>query len=201
MSYKREVYLIGKWCCYAIKIVKNKKARGISRVLYFSWRHCASALTRSEKPLPFIQPDGLPPDRQQPTPRLGRAALRKRAMRLGVGVHGLATRSSYGCRRRRRHRWALTPPFHPYRCPLRIAAVVFCYDLHELAPVWQFHQCGALCCPDFPPLPIHPKASEAAAEPPCFYLIEIKQFFALAGTVPFLKKRYPKDFHDSYATP
>ena len=94
-------------------------------------------------------------------------------MRLGVGVHGLATRSSYGCRRRRRHRWALTPPFHPYRCPLRIAAVVFCYDLHELAPVWQFHQCGALCCPDFPLLPIHPKASEAAAEPPCFYLIEL----------------------------
>ncbi len=36
---QREVYLIGKWFCYAIKIVKNKKARGISRVLYFSRRH------------------------------------------------------------------------------------------------------------------------------------------------------------------
>ncbi len=49
----------------------------MSRVLYFSRRHCASALTRSEKPLPFIQPGGCPPDRQQPTPRLGRAVLRK----------------------------------------------------------------------------------------------------------------------------
>ena len=31
-----------------------------------------------------------------------------------IGVHGLATRSPYGCRHCCRHRWALTPPFHPY---------------------------------------------------------------------------------------
>lgn len=70
------------------------------------------------KPLPFIQPDGLPPDRQQPTPRLGRAALQPRARietlaQSSIGVHGLATRSPYGCRHCCRHRWSLTPPFHP----------------------------------------------------------------------------------------
>lgn len=52
----------------------------------------------------------------------------------------------------------------------------FLLRMHELTPVWQFHQCGALCCPDFPPLPVRPKAPEAAAEPPCFLL-----FFPLYG--------------------
>ncbi len=28
--------------------------------------------------------------------------------------------------------------------------------MHELTSVWQFHQCGALRCPDFPPLPVRP---------------------------------------------
>ena len=74
------------------------------------------------KPLPFIQPDGLPPDRQQPTPRLGRAALQPRARieilaQSSIGVHGLATRSPYGYRHCCRHRWSLTPPFHPYLHP------------------------------------------------------------------------------------
>ena len=44
---------------------------------------------------------------------------------------------------------------------------------HELTPVWQFHQCGALCCPDFPPLPVRPCAPGAAAEPPCLYLSSV----------------------------
>jgi len=39
-------------------------------------------------------------------------------------IHGLATHMVYGCHSCLQHRWALTPPFHPY--PLRGG----CFLLH-----------------------------------------------------------------------
>lgn len=59
---------------------------------------------------------------------------------------------------------------------------------HELTPVWQFHQCGALCCPDFPPLPVRPWAPGAAAEPPCLYFSSVYRC-AFLGKVT-LKRLY-----------
>ena len=43
-----------------------------------------------------------------------------------VGVHGLATYGTYGRTTSLPPRWALTPPFHPYRSLAR-PAVVLCY--------------------------------------------------------------------------
>lgn len=43
-----------------------------------------------------------------------------------VGVHGLATYGTYGRSASLPPRWALTPPFHPYRPTMR-PAVVLCY--------------------------------------------------------------------------
>lgn len=138
---------------------------------------------RPQKPLPFIQPGGYPPDHQQPTPRLGRAVLQKR------------TRKSISRAFQHRCTWSCNP--QSVRLPALLSAPVGSYStfsplpgrfplketrsfggrfllrMHELTLVWQFHQCGALCCPDFPPLPVRPEAPEAAAEPPCFVLFPL----------------------------
>ena len=54
----------------------------------------------------------LPPDSDGPSFR--NAHENQFHAPFSIGVHGLATRSPYGCRHCCRHRWALTPPFHPY---------------------------------------------------------------------------------------
>lgn len=89
---------------------------------------------------------------------------------FSIGVHGLATRSPYGCRHCCRHRWALTPPFHPCLAGFTKETRGFggrsLLRMHELTPVWQFHQCGALRCPDFPPLPVHPRRCRKQRQSP-----------------------------------
>ena len=48
---------------------------------------------------------------------------------LFAGIHGLATYGTYGRSTSLPPRWALTPPFHPYRPRMRMQrlAVLFCY--------------------------------------------------------------------------
>ena len=51
---------------------------------------------------------------------------------LTAGIFGLATRRMCGDASRLASRWALTPPFHPYRRP-KPAAVVFCHIIPGIA--------------------------------------------------------------------
>lgn len=89
-----------------------------------------------------------------------------------IGVHGLATRSPYGCRCCHRHRWALTPPFHPYlagflgrNARLRRSFSVTdarAYARLAVSPVRRPALPG-LSSPSGSPS----RVPEAAAEPPC----------------------------------
>ena len=94
----------------------------------------------------------------------------------GVGLFELATRRTTSTRVLPRSRWALTPPFHPYRDgqwlrsdQLSISAVCFLFRLPKVIDNFQLcimnyalcivhcpfpppavNRCDALCCPDFP---------------------------------------------------
>lgn len=121
----------------------------------------------------------LPPDSDGPSFRSTHENLFP--AHFSIGVHGLATRSPYGCRHCCRHRWALTPPFHPclagFTKETRGFGGCSLLRMHELTPVWQFHQCGALRCPDFPPLPVHRKRCRKQRQSPlaCYSVL----FFVL----------------------
>ena len=86
---------------------------------------------------------------------------------LNAGIFGLATRQRYAGICRHTPRWALTPPFHPYRPYGRRLFSVTLLSLYKDLPV---RKDGALCCPDFP-LPVAILQSnqynprQAAAEP------------------------------------
>ncbi len=64
-----------------------------------------------------------------------------------IGLHGLATRQTYCPEISLFGRWALTPPFHPYR--KSGGCFLLCY--YPLAKIFHIKKHGALCCPDFPP--------------------------------------------------
>ena len=65
-----------------------------------------------------------------------------------IGIHGLATRQTYGRRTLLPPRWALTPPFHPYRSSDRRLFSVTLLHPHGRQAV---NLDGALRCSDFPP--------------------------------------------------
>ncbi len=70
---------------------------------------------------------------------------------LTAGIFGLATRRMCGLRRRRRSRWALTPPFHPYLAGENLPSggrFLSHYPRSRLR--LSVRKCGALRCPDFP---------------------------------------------------
>ena len=46
-------------------------------------------------------------------------------------------------------RWALTPPSHPYPCGRLFSSALLCLRKQLSVRKWS-----ALCCPDFPPLPL-----------------------------------------------
>ena len=203
----KEVYLIGKSSFVLRKDTKKEKeARGISRVLYFSRRHCASALTRSEKPLPFIQPGGCPPDRQQPTPRLGRAVLRKHTPE-DASRH----RCTWSCNPQAvRLSTSPTTPVGSYPtfsplpslCSRKKTAVVLCYGCTSSRPSGTFTSAAPYVARTFLPSRFtDPKAaSKAAAEPPCFYDINICTFklhilfIGYGQELPLFEKSGTKNF-------
>ena len=64
---------------------------------------------------------------------------------LIVGIHGLATRGTYGRMTSLPPRWALTPPFHPYRPTAQAAAGgYFLLRSHNLTAVKSL-ACAVLC--------------------------------------------------------
>ena len=65
---------------------------------------------------------------------------------LAVGIHGLATRQTYGRSVLLPPRWALTPPFHPYPCG-RLFSVTLLHPHGRQVVSLDV----ALCCSDFPP--------------------------------------------------
>ena len=65
---------------------------------------------------------------------------------LAVGIHGLATRQTYGRSVSLPPRWALTPPFHPYPCG-RLFSVTLLHPHGRQVVSLDV----ALCCSDFPP--------------------------------------------------
>ena len=86
-------------------------ANPVSRVLYLF----------ENKPLSFIYDGALTPPPATYPPTLDEQPLT-------VGIHGLATRKTYGQKTLLPLRWALTPPFHPYLpSQVRVQAVLLCY--------------------------------------------------------------------------
>ena len=76
-----------------------------------------------------------------------------------AGIHGLATRGPYGCRCHQRHRWSLTPPFHPYPCGRSFSVTVARPRGHLQVSEARRPVLLGLSSP----------ACAAAAEPPCLY--------------------------------
>ena len=96
--------------------------------------------------LSFIYDGGHPPPPATYPPASGEQPLT-------AGIHGLATRGTYGRTTSLPPRWALTPPFHPY--PPRIGGCADGRSFSVTLPYPHGYQVvslrGALCCPDFPP--------------------------------------------------
>ena len=71
---------------------------------------------------------------------------------LAAGVFGLATHRMCGMPCRHGIRWALTPPFHPYPCPLceEDAGGRFLSHFPRRRRRLVVGKYGALRCPDFP---------------------------------------------------
>ena len=122
-----EFCILNSLCWYNKKRMLDKhptssySASAISRVLY----------SAKAKPLSFIYDCGHPQPPATYPPTLDEQPLI-------VGIHGLATRKAYCRKTLLPSRWALTPPFHPYRgvrkVRVRIAprpypakAVILCY--------------------------------------------------------------------------
>ena len=51
--------------------------------------------------------------------------------------------------------WALTPPSHPYPCGRLFSSTLLCLRRQLSVRKWN-----ALCCPDFPPLPLTTTATD-----------------------------------------
>ncbi len=134
-----------------------------------------------------------------------------RKMRLDIGVHGLATRRPYGCRRHRRHRWALTPPFHPYRPSAhakkrRSFSVTAARALARLAlsPVRRPMLPGLSSPPDSPTLRRRRKQRQSPLASMILIFVRLNYIsysLATGRNCRFLKKAAPKTFEIAYATP
>lgn len=119
----------------------------------------------------------LPPDSDGPpfSPAPGSKPLRRAAsvyMVLQPAVR-TATDIAAGTGGLLHHLFTLAWPVSPVEGEALSCGGCSLLRWHELTPVWQFHQCGVLCCPDFPPLPVRPWAPGAAAEPPCLYISSV----------------------------
>ncbi len=144
----------------------GKIARGISRVLYFSGRDSPHKAMFC----PFGKASAIYPARRSPAgssatyppTRTGRPSVPYPDRNPGTEQH----RCTWSCNPQS-VRLPMSPPapvgsyptFSPLpgRFPRKETRGCGGYSLlrmHELTSVWQFHQCGALRCPDFPPLPV-----------------------------------------------
>ena len=110
-------------------------AGSVSRVLYSAARfRCGAPVIYLRRRSPARLVSNLPPD-------IGRATLNCRYTR-SCNPSDVRPATSLP------PRWALTPPFHPYR--LQAGAVVFCYVSYNLTAIKSLTCDGALRCPDFP---------------------------------------------------
>ena len=76
-------------------------------------------------------------------------------------IHGLTTHQTHGCRRYRKHRWALAPPFHPY--PNRSPGGYFLFRYYTLADIFPLGRMAPCVARTFLP------AKGEAIERPALY--------------------------------
>ncbi len=125
-----------------IALVVKSTAGPVSRVLFLP---CG-------RPLSFIYDDC----RQSPPAAYPPASGEQPS---SAGIHGLATRRTYSREMSPFPRWALTPPFHPYRS--RNSGGYFLLRLPDPRGSLPVRKDGALRCPDFP-LPLCSGSDRAA---------------------------------------